>query len=376
MLKEALRSVWAEINLNNLDYNIKQIKEKIGCNTEIIGVVKADAYGHGSIEVSRILLKNCVNTLAVATLNEAIILRNEGITSTIITLGITPDMYVNTLLSYDITPVVSSYDNALFISKAANKLNKTCSIIIAVDSGMGRIGFLPTEDSIEQIKNINNLSNIKIKGILSHFSTADEMNKNYANHQLSVYNTFWENLKNSGIEINFRTMGNSAAVMELPLSHFDAVRPGIILYGCYPSNMVDKNQLSIKPVMSVKSNIIHLKTLPMNSSISYGRNFTTSKESLIGTINIGYADGYPRALNGNGRVIVNGVYAPVVGNICMDQCMVDVTHVPNVKLGDEVIIMGSHNDLSISADEIAEKTNTINYEILCRFGQRLPKIYI
>jgi alanine racemase len=183
-------------------------------------------------------------------------------------------------------------------------------------------------------------------------------------------------LKHAGIDIPFRTLSNSAAIMEIPDAHFDAVRPGIILYGCYPSQEVDKNQLSIKPVMSVKGNIVHLKKVASGFSVSYGRKFTAGRESLIATLSLGYADGYPRYLSGKGRVIVNGVYAPVVGNICMDQCMVDVTEVPGVKLGDEVVIMGSQGDLTILADEIGEKTGTINYEVVCAFGQRLPKVYV
>jgi len=375
MIKEALRPVWAEINLSNLDYNIKQIRNKVG-DKEIIGVVKADGYGHGSVAVSKVLLENGVKTLAIATLQEAITLREGGITCPIIMLGITPEMYSYTLLEYDIIPVTSSYGNAAAISEAAKAARKTIEAFIAVDTGMGRIGFLPNDEAIGEIKKISSLSNLKIKGLFSHFATADEKDKAYAENQLSYYNNFYEKLKQSGLDVPFRTFANSAAIMEIPAAHYDAVRPGIILYGCYPSSEVDKNQLSIKPVMSIKANIIHLKKVPMDFSVSYGRRFTTQRESLIATLALGYADGYPRYLSGKGLVIVNGVYAPVVGNICMDQCMIDVTDVPKVKLGDEVVVMGSQNGLTILADEIGEKTGTINYEIVCAFGQRLPKVYV
>lgn len=375
MIKEALRPVWAEINLSNLDYNIKQIRNKVG-DKEIIGVVKADGYGHGSVAVSKVLLENGVKTLAIATLQEAITLRDGGITCPIIMLGITPEMYSATLIEYDIIPVTSSFDNAAAISAAAEVIGKTIEAFVAVDTGMGRIGFLPDDEAVTEIKKISSLSNLKIKGLFSHFATADEKDKAYAESQLSHYNSFYEKLKQSGLELPFRTFANSAAIMEIPTAHYDAVRPGIILYGCYPSSEVDKNQLSIKPVMSVKANIIHLKNVPSDFSVSYGRKFTTQRESLIATLALGYADGYPRYLSGKGRVIVNGVYAPVVGNICMDQCMIDVTDVPNVKLGDEVVLMGSQDGLTILADEIGEKTGTINYEIVCAFGQRLPKVYV
>lgn len=375
MIKEALRPAWAEINLNNLDFNIKQIKKKVGAK-EIIGVVKADGYGHGAVTVSKVLLENGVQSLAIATLQEAIALREGGVTCPIIMLGITPEMYVDTLFTYDIIPVTTSFENAAAISEAAQLAGKIAEIFIAVDTGMGRIGFLPEEESVNEILKISMLSNLKIKGMFSHFATADEKDKTYAEEQLAQYNLFYEKLSQAGIHIPHRTFANSAAIMEIPAAHFDAVRPGIILYGCYPSPEVDRNQLSIKPVMSVKANIVHLKTVSSGFSVSYGRRFTTERDSLIATLTLGYADGYPRYLSGKGRVIVNGVFAPVVGNICMDQCMIDVTDVPDVKLGDEVVLMGSQGGLTILADEIGEKTGTINYEIVCAFGQRLPKVYI
>lgn len=375
MLKEPLRPAWAEINLSNLDYNIKQVQKKVG-KREIIGVVKADAYGHGSIDVSKVLLENGVKSLAVATPHEAAELREADITCPIIMVGLVPEVYAHTLLDNDIIPITATYKHAAAISTAAKAVGKTIEAFVVIDTGMGRIGFLPNEESIEEIKKINSLPNLKIKGLFSHFATADEKDKSYTNNQISQYNQFLKKLKQSGINISYRSIGNSAAVMDVPDSYFDAVRPGIILYGCYPSYEVDRDQLDIKPVMSIKANIVYLKKIPAGYSISYGRKFTTKRESMIATLTLGYADGYPRYLSGKGRVIINGVYAPIVGNICMDQCMVDVTDVPGVCLGSEVIVMGSQGDLSITADEIAEKTRTINYEIVCGFGQRLPKVYV
>jgi len=242
---------------------------------------------------------------------------------------------------------------------------------------MGRIGYNPEDPaSIEDVKMIANLPNFKIQGLFSHFSTADAEDKTYSAVQEQRFAVFYKRLVEAGVEIPCRTLSNSAAVMEIASAHYDMVRPGIVLYGCYPSNEVDKNQLALKPVMSVKANIVHLKKVPAGTSISYGRKYTTTQDSLIATIPLGYADGFPRPYSGKGKVIVNGVYAPIAGNICMDQCMIDVTHVPYVKLGDEVTIMGSDGICEILADDIAEATGTINYEIVCAFGQRLPKVYV
>lgn len=377
MYKEAIRPAWAEINLSNFDYNIKQIKEKAD-GRDLIGVIKADAYGHGSVKCAEVLRENGVKTFAIATLQEAITLREAGATEDIIMLGLTPDMYADTIADYDITPVVCDSNNAKAISDAAKAKGKTVHGLIAVDTGMGRIGYLAddTEFAIEDVKKIAALENFKIKGMFSHMSTADAADKTYSHQQEAKYNAFYEALTKAGIEIPFRTLANSASIMELPSIYFDAVRPGIILYGCYPSDEVDKNQLSLKPVMSIKANIVHLKDVPENFSVGYGRRYISDKPARIATLALGYADGYPRPYSSQAKVIVNGVVCPIAGNICMDQCMVDVSAVPNVKVGDEVIVMGSDGVNSVTADDIANATGTINYEICCAFGQRLPKVYV
>ncbi|MBF0979977.1 MAG: alanine racemase [Clostridiales bacterium] len=376
MVKEAIRPAWVEVNLSNLDFNIKNIKKKAS-GREIIGVIKADAYGHGSVEVAKVLRENGVKTFAIATLQEAITLREAGAKEEIIMLGLTPDMYADVLVEYDITPVVCHLENAKAISEAAKKAGKTVSGLIALDSGMGRIGYLTDDNSaIEEIKQISELSNFKIKGIFSHMATADAYDKSFAKLQEYRYMEFYKKLIEAGVDIPFRTLANSASIMEIPTIHYDAVRPGIILYGCYPSHEVDKNELELKPVMSVKANIVHLKDVPVGFSTGYGRKFISKRPSKIATLALGYADGYPRPYSQFAKVIVNGVIAPIAGNICMDQCMVDVTDVPNVKIGDEVIIMGSDGKNTILADDIADATGTINYEITCAFGQRLPKVYV
>jgi len=377
MYKEAIRPAWVEVNLSNLDYNIKQIKEKAN-GRDLIGVIKADAYGHGSVKCSEVLRKNGVKTFAIATLQEALTLREAGAKEEIICLGLTPDMYADVIVEHDLTPVVCDSSNAKAISDAAVAAGKIVSGLIAVDTGMGRIGYLAddTDFAVEDVRKIAALPGFKIKGMFSHMSTADAADKTYSHEQEAKYNAFYEALTKANIKIPFRTLANSASIMELPEIYFDAVRPGIILYGCYPSDEVERAQLSIKPVMSVKANIVHLKDVPANFSVGYGRKYISTKPARIATLALGYADGYPRPFSANAKVIVNGVVCPIAGNICMDQCMVDVSAVPNVKLGDEVIVMGSDGVNSVTADDIANATGTINYEICCAFGQRLPKVYV
>ena len=377
MYKEAIRPAWVEVNLSNLDYNIKQIKEKAN-GRELIGVIKADAYGHGSVKCAEVLRKNGVKTFAIATLQEAITLREAGAKEEIICLGLTPDMYADVIVEHDLTPVVCDSSNAKAISDAAVVAGKIVSGLIAVDTGMGRIGYLSddTDFAVEDVRKIAALPGFKIKGMFSHMSTADAADKTYSHEQEAKYNAFYEALTKANIKIPFRTLANSASIMELPEIYFDAVRPGIILYGCYPSDEVERAQLSIKPVMSVKANIVHLKDVPANFSVGYGRKYISTKPARIATLALGYADGYPRPFSANAKVIVNGVVCPIAGNICMDQCMVDVSAVPNVKVGDEVIVMGSDGVNSVTADDIANATGTINYEICCAFGQRLPKVYV
>ena len=377
MYKKALRPAWVEVDLRKLDRNVKNIIAKSKAD-EVIGVIKADAYGHGAVKCAEVLRENGIKTFAIATLKEAIVLREAGATEEIIILGLTPDMYAKTLVDYDITPVVCSYNNAKVINGAAAAAGKTLSALIAVDTGMGRIGYLAdeTEKAIPDIRKISKLSNLKIKGLFSHMATADAFDKGFSLQQESKFNAFHKALADAGIEIPYKTLANSASIMELPTVHFDAVRPGIILYGCYPSNEVDRSLLKIEQVMSVKANIVQLKEVPTGFSCGYGRKFIAARPSKIATLTLGYADGYPRPYSALAKVIVNGVVCPIAGNICMDQCMVDVTDVPNVQEGDEVIVMGSDGKNTISAEDIAEATGTISYEICCAFGQRLPKVYI
>lgn len=370
-----LRPVWAEINLDNLAHNIKEIK-RVTKAKEIIGVVKADAYGHGALDIAPTLLDNGVTRLAVAVLNEAVELRRGGIQCPIMILGYTPPNLLDLLIKYDIEQTVYSYDLAKEISDKAIEGSKIAKIHIAFDSGMGRIGFLPREEDISEVERISKLPNIKIDGIYSHFSTADEKDKNYTYEQLKKFNWFYNILQERGIQINIRHIANSAAIIDMPETHFEAVRPGVILYGYYPSEEVDKTKVYLKPVMSLKTNIVHLKKVPIGEYISYGRKFKTERESIIGTLPVGYADGYTRSLGEEAKVIINGKLVPVIGRICMDQCMVDLTNVPDVNLGDEVILMGEDSESKMTADELASILGTINYEVLCMISRRVPRVYV
>ena len=378
MYKDALRAAWAEINITNLDFNIKQIKEKAGPGRKITGIIKADGYGHGAVKVATVLRANGIDSFGVVTLYEAVRLRKAGfVLEEILVLGLTPDPYVDVIVEHRLTPVVYGFKNAQAISREAEKSDIIIKGFIAADTGMGRIGYNPEDAaSIEDIKAINELPNFKIQGLFSHFATADAEDKTYSAVQEQRFMVFHKKLQKEGIELPCRTFANSAAIMEIASSHYEMVRPGIILYGCYPSEEVDKNQLALKPVMAVKANIVQLKKVSAGTSVSYGRKYTATKDSLIATIPLGYADGFPRPYSSRGKVIVNGVFAPIAGNICMDQCMIDVTNVPYVRLGDEVTIMGKDGIYEILADDIARATGTINYEIVCAFGQRLPKVYV
>ena len=372
-----MRAAWVEVNLSNLDYNIKSIQSKIGPKCKMAGVIKADAYGHGAVKVAGVLRANGVNTFAVATLEEAVKLRNAGfILEEIIVLGLTPDPLIAPIIEHRLSPVVSTYENAEAISKAAAREGIIIKGYVAVDTGMGRIGMCPEDSTIvSTFKMIDKLPNFQIQGVFSHFATADHADKTYAFAQEQRFSVLCKKLANAGFKIPIHVIANSAATMEMVSTHNEMVRPGIILYGLYPSDQVDRRQLDIKPVMSVKANIVELKKVPAGTTVSYGRTFTARRDSIIATIPLGYADGLPRNYSTKGKVIVNGVVAPIAGTINMDMTMIDVTSVPYVRCGDEVTIMGRDGAVEITADYIATQLGTINYEIATSFGLRLPKVY-
>lgn len=367
--------VYAEINIDNIKSNLKAIKEYVGLDKEIMAVIKADGYGHGAVPIARQLYKAGICSIGVATLQEAIALRKINIDIPIIVLGYFPKEECEDLIRYTIIPTVFKFSTAKNISDTAVKLGKVAKIHIKIDTGMTRLGFMPKKDSIEEIAKINLLPNIEIEGIFTHFAQADSEDKTYTNNQIAIFKQFILNLEKRGINILKIHACNSAGIINYKEAHFNMVRAGIALYGLYPSKNMENSQLHLKPSLSLKSNIIYLKEVEKGVAISYDSTYITSCRCKIATIPVGYGDGYPRSLSSKGRVIIRGQYAPIVGRICMDQFMVDVTHIKDVSEGDEVVLIGNQGENAISVEEVADIDGTINYEIVCQLGKRIPRVY-
>lgn len=368
---------WAEVDLDAIAHNAREIRRITNKKAEIMCAVKADAYGHGVLEVSRTLLSNGATRLAVSMLDEAIQLRNNGITAPILILSYTDPIRAEEIILNDVTQTVFSHDLAIALSGAAVKLKKNIKIHIKIDTGMTRVGFSPGYSAIKNVIEISKLPGIIIEGLFTHFASADEEDKRYTNMQFERFMTICAELNRIGLYIPIKHAANSAAIIEYPEMHLDMVRPGIISYGLYPSNEVDKTKIDLKPAMTLKANVVLVKEVEKDTCISYGRIFTTKNDSRIVTIPIGYADGFTRILSNNAQVLINGEFFPVVGRICMDQCMVDVSNnKTEVRVGDEVVIFGRQADKEIRIEDIAAAIGTINYEIICLIGKRVPRVYI
>ncbi|MGI6622887.1 MAG: alanine racemase [Acetivibrionales bacterium] len=367
---------WAEINLDNIAHNVKEIQRLVGKRTEIMAVVKADAYGHGVLETVSTLIENGTSRLAVSMLDEAIQLRKIGIDVPILVLSHTNPKRADELIKYQITQTIYSHDMAKILSDEALRQGVKAKVHIKIDTGMTRVGFPPGYSAVKAVMEIQKLPGIIIEGIFSHFATADEKDSSYTMHQIELFESIISELNRIGILIPIRHISNSAAILQYPEFSMELVRPGIILYGIYPSEEVRKVDADFKPAMTLKTNIAMIKWVEAGTAISYGRKFTTGRKSLIATIPVGYADGYSRLLTGKGRVLVNGQFAPVVGSICMDQCMIDVTEIDgDVKTGDEVVLLGKQGNREITAQELAGYIGTIPYEIICIIGKRVPRVY-
>lgn len=372
-----LNRAWAEINLDNIVHNVREIRRVTNKNAEIMGVVKADAYGHGVMEVAKTILENGVTRLAVSMLDEAIQLRRSGIEVPILILGYTDPARASEIIENDVTQSVFSHDLARALSDEAVKQGHKVKIHIKIDTGMTRIGFLPGYSAVKNVVEISRLPNIIIEGLFTHFATADEKKREFTQTQFERFMSICYELQRIGIHIPVKHCANSAGIIEYPETHLDMVRPGIILYGMYPSSDVDKAKIDLRPAMTLKANVIMVKEVENNTSISYGRIFTTDRPSKIATIPIGYADGYTRMLSNKGKVLIHGQVAPVVGRICMDQCMVDVTDLTcQVEVGDEVVLIGSQGNESITAEDVAESIGMINYELVSIIGKRIPRAYV
>ncbi|MFW5648920.1 MAG: alanine racemase [Candidatus Alkaliphilus sp. MAG34] len=371
-----LRPVWAEIDLDKIKHNVGEVKKIVKNGTIICAVVKADAYGHGVIEIGDTLLKNGVDRFAVSTLEEAIQLRNNGYTRTpIIILGHTPEGHGEAVVDNNIIQTIYTYNQALYFSNLAKERHKEATIHLKLDTGMSRLGFLLNPQSLNDIKKIFELPNLVVEGIFTHLATAGEINKDYTYKQFYMFMDFVDRLEKEGYSIPIKHISNSAAVIDLPEMNLDMVRTGIILYGLYPSDHVNREKVKLKQAMELKARVSHVKVLSKGLGISYGSKYTTSDNEKIITIPIGYADGYTRALSGKAKVIVGGHKIPIVGDICMDQCMANATNL-DIKTGDEVILYSSNSESGITIDDIADKIGTINYEVICMLGKRVPRVYL
>ncbi|MBQ2754991.1 MAG: alanine racemase [Clostridia bacterium] len=364
---------WCEVNLDTIYENFIKYRNFVGKDTKIMAVIKADAYGHGAIPCAE-KLQGVTDYFAVAFADEAIDLRENNITAPILILGYSPKTTAKTIVENDITATVYDVDCAKELSKEAKKQGKTAKIHIKIDTGMSRIGFIwDSPETIKQITEISKLENIETEGIFTHFATADEEDCTFTNLQFRRFMSIVNTLEKSGVKFKIKHCCNSAGAMRFPDMHLDMVRIGIGLYGCYPSEF--NYNLDLAPAMSMKTRVVNVKTVKKGDSVSYGATFTAKEDMKVATISVGYADGYLRTLSDKASVLVNGKYAKILGRICMDLCMIDVSDVNNISVGDEVLLFGTKDDGILPVSQLASISETISYEILCGMAKRVPRIY-
>lgn len=364
---------YLKIDLDAIEYNIDNVLRKLAGKAKLLAVIKADAYGNGAVEVGKFLESKC-DFFGVACVEEAMELINAGIKTPILVLGgVSPQQY-DVIVENDIRIPIFSYEAAQALSDEAVRQNKNIPFHFCLDTGMSRIGFQVNSESADVCKKITELPNIIAEGLFSHFATADEENLEKTLAQKKRFTDFVKMLAERGIAIPIKHISNSAGIMVLD-DTFDMVRSGIITYGLYPSAEVDKSLMDIKPSMEWKTHISHIKTLEAGREISYGGTYVTDKETVVATIPVGYADGYPRCLSNIGRVIVNGRYAPILGRVCMDQFMVDITDIPDVTEESEVTLVGCDGELALTMEEVSEMAHSFNYELPCRISRRVPRVY-
>ena len=368
--------VRAVIDLDAILYNMNSMHQNISEDTKIMAVIKADGYGHGAAEVAE-----CIEHLdylagyAVATVEEGLILRNHGIKKPILILGYAfPDQY-DELIAADMRPTVFTREMAQELSQAAGEMGVDCPIHFAVDTGMSRIGYQVTEEAADEMAQIARLPHIMVEGIFTHFARADEADKTSAEEQLALFEKMISMLEERGIRIPVKHCSNSAGIVELKEANMDMVRAGITLYGLWPSEEVRRDIIDLKPALSLITHVAYVKDLESGRAISYGGTYVTKRPSRIATIPVGYADGYARGLSNKGAVLIHGKRAPICGRVCMDQFMVDVTDIPEVKMGDEVILIGSAGEETITMEEVGELSGRFNYEFVCNLGKRIPRVF-
>lgn len=366
--------VRADVDLDAIHHNLSLAKSVINKDTQLMAVIKADGYGHGANQIAK-YCDDVIDRYAVAIPEEGIDLRKAGFTKPINLLGYTHPTQYEDVINYDLIPAIFTLDMAKTLSQKALSMNKTVKIHIKLDTGMSRIGFADNEKSVDVIKEISLLPNLEVDGIFSHFARADEKDKSVARSQFERFTNFVNKLKSEGLKIPNCHISNSAAIMELSDMNLQIVRSGIITYGLYPSEEMDKENFKIIPAMELKSQVSFVKTLKAGTPVGYGGTYVTDKETVIATIPVGYADGYPRSLSNKGRVIIKGQSAPIVGRVCMDQFMVDVTCIEGVKQGDEVTLMGKEGEEFISCEELSGLAGSFNYEFVCNISKRVPRVY-
>ena len=367
------RPTVALIDLDALRANFRQIRAKVGADIRILSMVKANGYGHGAPRIAEVLAAEGSDAFGVATVEEGFELRKAGIRAPILVVAGTYPEQLDLFRENRLTPVAHDAESLARLDDGARKRGTTFKIHLKVDTGMGRVGFLPAELA-SWLPLLKQLRALEIEGVFSHFSHADNVAGDYTRNQLATFRDVVQRLRTEGILPALIHLANSAATITLPAAYFNMVRPGLILYGIYPSPAM-ATEMSLQPVLSWKSRVLQLKRAPVGTSISYGQTFVTKRESLIATVPVGYADGYPRLLSNVGAMLVKGQRAPVAGTVCMDLTMIDVTDIGGVQQGDEVVLLGRQGKAEISADEMAAWSNTISYEILTSIGTRVPRIY-
>ena len=365
---------YVKIDLDAVEYNFNNILKKIDNKARVLAVIKADAYGHGAVDIGRLLEDRC-DFFGVACVEEALELINAGIKKPVLVLGYVFEEQYADVVKNNIRIPIFSYESAAALSQEAVKQGKVVPYHFCVDTGMSRIGFQVNDESADICKKITRLPNIEAEGLFSHLATADEKDLSKTVAQRELFEKFISMLSQRGIEIPIKHLNNSAGTMVFN-QMYDMVRCGIILYGLYPSADVDKSLISLKPAMEWRARISHIKTLPAGREISYGGTYITTRDTVVATIPVGYADGYPRCLSNKGKVIVNGQLANIIGRVCMDQFMIDITDIPNVKIGDTVTLIGKDGDTLLTMEEVSEQAHSFNYELPCRISRRVPRVYI
>ena len=364
----------AVIDLDAIEFNADAAINKIPPGTKFLAVIKADGYGHGAVPIAR-LLKDKADYFAVATIDEAVELRQSGIKNPILILGYFSPDYYETAITYKIMPVIFTMDCAKRLSETAQRLGMTADFHLAVDTGMSRIGFAPTAASADTIREITRLPAIQAVGLFSHFATADAADKTEALKQRDTFDAFIALLEARGVRIPVKHINNSAGIMEFD-KHYDMVREGITLYGFYPSHEIENPNFPLKPAMSLISHVSYVKTLPAGRGVSYGRTYITDRETKVATVPVGYADGYPRCLSNKGKVLIHGEYCPILGRVCRDQFMVDVSALDDVRTGDKVTLVGVDGGNRISVEDVADNAYSFNYEFVCGVSRRVPRVYL